>query len=683
MRHFARAALCLFLCALIGVLPAPSFSAAAATGTLVLEGVSEDNAGKNNYQRKASPILSYLKEDGNGGYVRASHSIDDGLTVEWFSSSGKRTKRVVAETELPLFGGFFFGEQYNFAVTGDANQEEDPSAEVLRVVRYDLDMNRLDAVSYYGANTTYPFVAGSLRFLEYDGMLWVYSCHEMYADAYGIHHQANMTAVLRESPLKAVDSMFGIANIGYCGYVSHSFNQFIATDGQTLFRADHGDAHMRGVCVTAMNRGDKLGNNVYTVPLAFTGDIGNNTTGATLGGMTVTKNRLLLAGSIDSQTHPYTWFYEDPYQMNVYVLSLDKSLDESETRRVDLTAYPDDADVTVGTPHLVKVADDRVMILWEETADGVTVVKTGLLNEYGVLQDGIHTLEARLSDCAPRLGAEGTVYWYATKDGKSVVYRVDPNRPDSFVPADHNWKTEILEAPTCEQGGLATLTCVVCGKQQKNVALPATGHDWGRWDYVYGSDSHRRVCRNDETHEEWEAHEWEVLSTNRAATCTSSGNGERSCAACGVTETGDIFPPLGHDWGDWTYRTPDEHTRVCGRDAAHTESEAHDWDEGKVLRAATETEDGSIKFTCAVCGGTKTEVIPKIGDAEDFLPGDVDDDGSVTSADARLALRCAVALEKYAPDSRAYRAANVDDDDTVTPADARLILRASVGLETL
>ncbi|MCR5040741.1 MAG: chitobiase/beta-hexosaminidase C-terminal domain-containing protein, partial [Clostridia bacterium] len=61
--------------------------------------------------------------------------------------------------------------------------------------------------------------------------------------------------------------------------------------------------------------------------------------------------------------------------------------------------------------------------------------------------------------------------------------------------------------------------------------------------------------------------------------------------------------------------------------------------------------------------------------------GDVDGDGSVTAADARLALRAAVSLETLTPAQTA--AANVDGDGSVTPADARLILRSVVGLEEL
>lgn len=64
-----------------------------------------------------------------------------------------------------------------------------------------------------------------------------------------------------------------------------------------------------------------------------------------------------------------------------------------------------------------------------------------------------------------------------------------------------------------------------------------------------------------------------------------------------------------------------------------------------------------------------------------FKKGDGDNDGEITSADARLALRLSVGLESFTPDSEAFKALDIDSDGTVTPSDARTLLRISVGLE--
>ncbi len=66
-----------------------------------------------------------------------------------------------------------------------------------------------------------------------------------------------------------------------------------------------------------------------------------------------------------------------------------------------------------------------------------------------------------------------------------------------------------------------------------------------------------------------------------------------------------------------------------------------------------------------------------------LIPGDVDTDGKVTSADARLSLRAAVGLVTVSGSYLRTVIMDVDADGILTAADARLILRASVGLENL
>ena len=66
------------------------------------------------------------------------------------------------------------------------------------------------------------------------------------------------------------------------------------------------------------------------------------------------------------------------------------------------------------------------------------------------------------------------------------------------------------------------------------------------------------------------------------------------------------------------------------------------------------------------------------------LLGDVDLNGVVAPADARLALRASVGLEpEILPGTDVFTAADADFDGKITSADARSILRAAVGLEDL
>ncbi len=79
--------------------------------------------------------------------------------------------------------------------------------------------------------------------------------------------------------------------------------------------------------------------------------------------------------------------------------------------------------------------------------------------------------------------------------------------------------------------------------------------------------------------------------------------------------------------------------------------------------------------------GDEDEVDEDDPDELVFDLGDVDGDGVVTAADARLILRRAAKLISFTADQDWL--ADVDDDGEVTAADARIVLRVAAGLEVL
>ncbi len=83
----------------------------------------------------------------------------------------------------------------------------------------------------------------------------------------------------------------------------------------------------------------------------------------------------------------------------------------------------------------------------------------------------------------------------------------------------------------------------------------------------------------------------------------------------------------------------------------------------------------SLTAECTVTVTAPTAVEPA------FTLGDVDNNGEIEAADARLALRAAVKLETLT--EAQTQAADADKNGEIEAADARLILRAAVGLGTL
>ena len=242
------------------------------------------NAGRFN-----DPITSTL-EVTEEGYNRVEY-VGDRLIAEKYDRNFQFISGQEIQLELPIYGGVYLGEDYNFVVVGQMNPDEDDAVEVFRIVRYSKDWVRQASASLYGANTYIPFDAGSLRFARSGDILYIRTAHEMYADESGVHHQANVMISVRISDMTVTDQLTRVLNKKY-GYVSHSFNQFIKTEGNNIIAVDHGDAYPRSIVLLKYNTDFTTGIFVpdYFTPctkvnmMVFSGTGGQNYTGASIGG---------------------------------------------------------------------------------------------------------------------------------------------------------------------------------------------------------------------------------------------------------------------------------------------------------------------------------------------------------------------------------------------------------------
>lgn len=387
------------------------------------------NCNAQQYSRWSSPVRSYLYNRKDGGVTRVEGG-SGGVAVEVYDSEYQLlTSRTIAN-ELPIFGGFYSGAQYNFLVFGQENRDESDAAEVIRVVMYDKDWNRLGQTSLNGGNTYSPFEAGSLRFAENDGRLYIRTCHKMYQSSDGLRHQANVTMIVRESDMTMTDAFYDVWNVDR-GYVSHSFNQFILTakDG-SLVTLDHGDAYPRAAVVCRYLKGaqsEKLPAAVTHAELVhFSGNVGDNSTGATVGGFEESASAYLAAMVVDPRGAAAS--YKDPKNVSVY--AIDKSL-SGEPTCVQLTDYT--GTVSASTPQTVRLSDDRFLVLWNimkqdsygsfslsDTFGYVTV------DEYGKPVGSVQTAQGNISDCKP-IVRDGAAVWYVTKNSEPVFYVLDGN----------------------------------------------------------------------------------------------------------------------------------------------------------------------------------------------------------------------------------------------------------------
>ncbi len=132
-------------------------------------------------------------------------------------------------------------------------------------------------------------------------------------------------------------------------------------------------------------------------------------------------------------------------------------------------------------------------------------------------------------------------------------------------------------------------------------------------------------------------------------TCTEGGYTTHTCR-CGESYVTDENPATGHKVGEW--------------------------------QVAVEPQvgvEGKRQRKCPVCDAVIfEEIIPALNEPEK-LQGDINGDGKVNAADARLALRIAAQLD--ASTDAIIAVADINGDGKITAADARAILRKAAQLD--
>ena len=445
----------------------------------ILSGRATDNASDNHYNTWSSVTNSYLVQNSDGTLTRLENT-SSGIVVENYSADGKKliSQRTISK-ELNLFGGFYSGKDYNYLVFGQNNTSESDSKEVVRVVKYTKSWSKVNSCSISGVNTTKPFSAGSLRMEEVGGKLYVYTCHEMYADSDGIHHQANMLFTIDESSMSLTDSMYDVSNLTD-GYVSHSFNQFIKADESEkyIYRVDHSESSnytmngsylsVNGITLTKYKADGKSTAVNVSIPVKF--DMNkSNYTGASIGGFELGSGNCLIAYAKDVSSSCKT--------RNVYISVTDELF--NGTQNIALTNYGTSSKVTCRTPQLIKINDNLFLVMWEEynNSTGKTATKTMTVDSNGktVTKAISHSFE--LSDCQPVVCSDGMVKWYVTNNSAPTLYKLSPFALDDYH--EHSYTKTVLSNATCTTAGTVKYTCS-CGDSYTET-ITATGHKSSAW----------------------------------------------------------------------------------------------------------------------------------------------------------------------------------------------------------
>ncbi len=173
---------------------------------------------------------------------------------------------------------------------------------------------------------------------------------------------------------------------------------------------------------------------------------------------------------------------------------------------------------------------------------------------------------------------------------------------DKKLYEDHSYEgatVTVTTAPTCEDNGVGTVKCTVCGYENKNYAIPATGHTFAEPTADENNLTHSgtcTVCKENKA----ENHKWDDGVVTTAPKCQAVGVMTYTCTVCKATKTEDIdatcvFTAAPKSISD------DEHQYTCvAENCGGTKNEAHNF----VVVAGEKSEcDGSIALTitCEDC----------------------------------------------------------------------------------
>ena len=433
------------------------------SGEVKQNGASSSNISANDYYTWSSVVKSNLTENSDKTLTRVE-STSKGVLVEKYSANGKTLiSKSTIKNELPIYGGYFSGKNNNYIVFGQNNKGEKDSAEIVRIVKYSKSWSKISDCKIYGSNTFEPFEAGSLRMIELDGKLYVYTCHTMYADSNKLNHQANMLFTVDESTMKTTDSMYEVSNL-QDGYVSHSFNQFIKTDGTYIYRVDHSESNnmimsgqylsVNGITLSRYNKNSSSTNVAVTIPLKFDIHSGNYT-GASVGGFEVGSGNCLIAYTKDISSSCKS--------RNAYISVTDEYF--NKTNNVALTNYKSGTKVSCRTPQLVKINENLFLVMWEEynsSTNKVTTKAKTIDSSANTIASA--TLSVRLSDCQPVMCSDGTVKWYVSDNSSPKLYSINPY--DLTKRHEHTYTSVVTKQPTCTATGVRTYTCTTCGAKK-------------------------------------------------------------------------------------------------------------------------------------------------------------------------------------------------------------------------
>ncbi len=383
---------------------------------------------------------------------------------------------------------------------------------------------------------------------------------------------------------------------------------------------------------------------------------------------------------------------------------------------------------------------DHIVGEWELSSASTCVVAGQEVKKCTVCEVVLETREAALADHTAGEEWVLISVATCTEDGKEVKYCTvcGAVAEEKVLPAfghTPNGEWETAKEVTCTENGKKVQMCTVCGEIAKTQTIPAFGHTAnGVWEVAKeptcaeeGQEVQKcTVCGGVAEEKPIKkvnhnvSDEWVVLYD---ATCTKDGKQARKCTECGINCRIEVIPATGHTEGEWecvdegscvnddkwvikctscntVLKTETRHEAtghipgfwqekaptcteagerfqkciLCGEVTASEPIEAtgHEIGDWEVAVEPTAQKDGKEVRKCKHCGEVIEERVILY-----YVLGDVDNNGKMSSYDARLILKYVAGSGELT--EKQILAADMDGNGKVTSYDARLVLKQVAG----
>lgn len=599
----------------------------------------------------------------SSGYMRVFYdNLNKNIGVEYYDNDFNILEKKKIELELNIYGGFYAGSNAYYIVEGQNNVEEDNNKEVIRIIKYNTNWEKVGSAKITSDSTDsykeirYPFNTGCVEMTEIDGKLYIVTGHEGYVDSsIGQGHQGFLMIEVDETSLTG-----RIVNAN----LWHSFAQYIDHDDQNLYVLEQSEGSGR----TQLTKYNK--NNITEKTTISLLNYGGDRSGvwatacyASVDGVALSENNILSIGTSIDQSQYSSVTSKTAHNIYLAITPKNNFSNSNSTNLKWLTNYTGDGKSFSGL-EITKINDNKFMISWEEYGERNEIADNDTLSIYklhyifidenGNKIGNEYTKNASISKCKPVV-KDDTVVYYASNGNMVDFYKINTTNGElnkkMYRVAGENaeWSfkddgTLLIEGSGSISADAETIRKLPVSSTSGMFSYSMSDNCWAPIrDQVKKIEIGEGIVSIKDSEFKYFSEITEVIMPK---TMTTIGN-----QAFEYCESVLVFMPknvtnIGEDafWSGW-------YTTSGGN---------------KISYATIYTEPNSYVSNWAKTNNIKTKLL-----------GDINEDGLITASDARLALLYYVGGAQLSDGQKL--SADVTYDKKITASDARKILLYYVG----